>query len=150
MKVVRNTYQQISKRTLGVIGLGSPKTPTTKTESKESTGPVDGFQGTLPSEPAAPGTGEKLLTAAKRASITGAGLTLAGVPLPLAAGVAGAQFVSEAAPETTEKVLKNAAVGTAAVAGGVVLVANSVTGPIAALGGEVVRNGVGHDFLPGF
>jgi len=87
-----------------------------------------------------------LLEVSRKSLVIGAGLTLAGVPLPVSAGVAAVHFVSEAAPETTSKVLKN----TAVVVGGAAALVATVAAPIAGVAGSVVQHAMGHDFLPGF
>lgn len=90
--------------------------------------------------------GDSLLEVSRKSLVIGAGLTLVGVPLPVSAGVAAVHFVSEAAPETTTKMLS----GTAVVAAGTVALAASLAAPVAALAGSVVQHAMGHDFLPGF
>ncbi|MBS2040444.1 hypothetical protein JST97_35985 [bacterium] len=90
--------------------------------------------------------GNHLLEVSRKSLVIGAGLTLVGVPLPVSAGVAAVHFVSEAAPETTAKVLSN----TALIATGTVALAATLAAPVAALAGTVVQHAMGHDFLPGF
>ena len=109
-----------------------------------------------PSQPT-PGEAEKdqftpgeprdgLLEVGRKSLIIGAGLTLAGVPLPVSAGVAAVHLVSEAAPETTAKILTS----TAAVAAGTVALTASLAAPVADVAGTMVRHAMGHSFLPGF
>jgi hypothetical protein len=94
--------------------------------------------------PTSPADG--ILEVGRKSLVIGAGLTLAGVPLPVSAGVAAVHFVSEAAPETTGKVLS----GTAFAATSVVALAATVASPVAEVAGTFVQNAMGHDFLPGF
>ncbi|MFN8611789.1 MAG: hypothetical protein U0931_29865 [Vulcanimicrobiota bacterium] len=103
-----------------------------------STEPTDTFKGS--------GESDSLLEVSRKSLVIGAGLTLAGVPLPVSAGVAAVHFVSEAAPETTTKILSNAAV----VATGTVALAATLAAPVAVVAGTVVQHAMGHDFLPGF
>lgn len=103
-----------------------------------SSDPSDGFKASV--------DGDGLLEVSRKSLIIGAGLTLAGVPLPVSAGVAAVHFVSEAAPETTTRFLS----GTAAIATGTVALVATLAAPVAEVAGSVVHHAMGHDFLPGF
>lgn len=146
MTLIKNTFGQI-QNTARAWTRSSSSTPKSEAKPHIPKEPTDGFSGNL--EPETPSITQRTLTAAKKAAITGAGLSLTGVPVPISATIAGVQLASELAPETTKNVLTNTAVATTAVAGGVVLVANSLTGPITALCNSTIEHGMGHDFLPG-
>ncbi|MGE0495088.1 MAG: hypothetical protein AB7S38_38125 [Vulcanimicrobiota bacterium] len=121
--------------------------PFTARSQPAETAPADPQESFTPSPLSEPPAENRMspLEAAKRAAITGTGLTLIGVPAPISAGVAVVQFAHEAAPETSAKVLKNTAAVAAITAAGVVAGANALAGPIAEVGGQFIRHGLGHD-----
>lgn len=122
----------------GITAKLLPAAPKPQADSKSPLEPTDSFK--------AGGEGDSLLEVSRKSLVIGAGLTLVGVPLPVSAGVAAVHFVSEAAPETTTKILG----GTALVAAGTVALVASLAAPVAAVAGSVVQHAMGHDFLPGF
>ncbi|MCA9791230.1 MAG: hypothetical protein KC910_05525 [Candidatus Eremiobacteraeota bacterium] len=131
-----------------ISGVTRPFTSRSKaTEGPSETTPADPQETFTPTQTQAPVESERKspLEAAKRAAITGTGLTLMGVPAPISAGVAAVQFAHEAAPETSAKVLKNTAAVATITAAGVVVTANALAGPIAEIGGQFIRHGLGHD-----
>ena len=109
----------------------------------EPADPKDGF---TPSGATAP----NLLEVSSKSLVIGAGLTLMGVPVPISATIAVGHLVTQAAPETTGKILSNSATLLAVTTAGIMTLGGALAAPVAELGGQFVRHGVGHDFLPGF
>lgn len=115
-------------------------------KKEEAAEPTDGF---TPSE-AKPSTAQHLLDVTGKSLVIGAGLTLMGVPAPISATIAVGHLVTQAAPETTGKILSNTAAVVGVATAGVLTLGGAIAAPVAELGGQFVRHGVGHAFLPGF
>lgn len=112
--------------------------------------PTDGFTASQATEPARPSVVQHLMDVSSKSLVLGAGLTLMGVPAPISATIAVGHLVTQAAPETTGKILSNSATVVAVAAAGALTLGGALAAPIADLGGQFVRHGVGHGFLPGF
>ena len=127
----------------GTVAVAKAKEPTV-------TEPTDGFTPGQAAEPTKPSVVQHLLDVSSKSLVIGAGLTLMGVPAPISATIAVGHLVTHAAPETTGKILSNSATVAAVAAAGVLTLGGALAAPIADLGGQFVRHGVGHGFLPGF
>lgn len=108
--------------------------------------PRDGFTPSESSPPAQP----TFLEVTSKSLVLGAGLTLMGVPAPISATIAVGHLVTQAAPETTGQLLSNSATVLAVATAGVITLGGALAAPVAELGGQFVRHGMGHAFLPGF
>ncbi len=111
--------------------------------------PADHGDGFTPSDTKAPSS-PGLMEVTSKSLVLGAGLTLMGVPAPISATIAVGHLVTQAAPETTGKILSNSATVFAVATAGVITLSGALAGPVAELGGQFVRHGMGHAFLPGF
>jgi len=124
--------------------------PVAKAKDESVADPADGFTPSPAAEPSKPSTVQHLLDVSGKSLVIGAGLTLMGVPAPISATIAVGHLVTQAAPETTGKILSNSATVVAVATAGVLTLGGALAAPIAELGGQFVRHGVGHGFLPGF
>jgi len=113
--------------------------------AKVETPAVDPSDGFTPS-----GAAPNLLEVTGKSLVIGAGLTLMGVPAPISATIAVGHLITQASPETTGKILSNTATVLAVTTAGVMTLGGALAAPVAELGGQFVRHGVGHNFLPGF
>lgn len=128
----------------------NPQAPTrtaAPAKTEEPAAPGDGF---TPSESKPAEKPPTLLEVTSKSLVIGAGLTLMGVPAPISATIAVGHLVTQAAPETTGKLLSNTATVVAVATAGVMTLGGALAAPIAEVGGQFVRHGMGHAFLPGF
>ncbi|MBN9420095.1 hypothetical protein ABS71_00065 [bacterium SCN 62-11] len=125
--------------------VSAPKRPV-ETKAPEAAEPGETF---TPSE-SKPSAVQHLLDVSSKSLVIGAGLTLMGVPAPISATIAVGHLVTQAAPETTGKILSNTATVVGVATAGVLTLGGALAAPVAELGGQFVRHGVGHAFLPGF
>lgn len=123
--------------------------PALTPKASEVNDPSDGFTPSQGEPPATSAT-SSFMQVTSKSLVIGAGLTLMGVPAPISATIAVGHLVSQAAPETTGKLLSNSATVMAVASAGVIALGGALAAPIAELGGQFVRHGVGHNFLPGF